>query len=277
MCWKVKEGEYPPPPENVGGRKGIKAAAKTYVTECLEHRIYLFFFLYNVFAGTLAGAIGVFAVFLNLSLGLTLQQIGTIAAVMGVAGMLLTYPAGMLADRYHPLRVIVPIQIAAWLLVPLNLIWLFTSFSPQVNFRIVFGLSALSFPASLIINAVNMPMYMRVLPKERYGQFCSFNALIGAFASIPGGMAAGVFMDLMRRFFPDARYGKDFCYRFIPVWQIAFFILALVFLLLFYREWKRLGGDHFRPPVSTRHARTAEGPEPVESPRDVIAEEKAAN
>ena len=47
MCWKVKEGEYPPPPPNTDNKKGLKAAVKTYATECFTHRFYWFFFMAN--------------------------------------------------------------------------------------------------------------------------------------------------------------------------------------------------------------------------------------
>jgi hypothetical protein len=37
--------------------------------------------------------------------------------------------------------------------------------------------------------------------------------------------------------------------RMYPLWTIAFQVPALVFLLLLYREWKRLGGkDNYVPP-----------------------------
>jgi hypothetical protein len=55
----------------------------------------------------------------------------------------------------------------------------------------------------------------------------------------------------MRHFFPDATWGKDFYYRFAPVWPIPFLILGMTFLVLLYREWKKLGGEaRYVPPGS---------------------------
>lgn len=94
-------------------------------------------------------------------------------------------------------------------------------------------------------------MYMRILPKDRFGQFCSFNAFSASAIGILGGVAAGGYIDLMRRVFPDKIWGNDFCYRMIPVWGLPFLILGLVFLVLLYRSWKKLGGDnHYVPPGS---------------------------
>ena len=43
----------------------------------------------------------------------------------------------------------------------------------------------------------------------------------------------------------------DYRYRFYQVWMVFFKGLAIVFLLLLYREWKKLGGDeHYVPPTA---------------------------
>ena len=56
-------------------------------------------------------------------------------------------------------------------------------------------------------------------------------------------------MTEMRGLFPDDVWGKDFCYRLIPLWNIPFLCLGLLFMFLLYREWKRLGGDkNYQPP-----------------------------
>jgi MFS family permease len=248
MCWRVKEGKYPPPPEHVDGRKGVLSAARTYLVECGGHRLYWYFFLFGMFVGIVSVYSATFSNLLFLSLGVTLKQIGTISAICSVAGMVLTYPAGMLADRYHPLRTMLVVQIAMFCVTPLWAIF-FKTFSPHDNYLILIGLTVVQFPMGLIIGAVGLPMAMRVLPRDRFGQFCSFNAILASGARILGGVLAGVFMVMMRNHFPDAQYGKDFCYRFFTLWQALFYGLATLFLVLMYREWKRLGGDaHYRPP-----------------------------
>ena len=86
---------------------------------------------------------------------------------------------------------------------------------------------------------------MRIFPKERYGQFCSANALIRSVLCMVGGGLAGVFMDAMK----IVCHGSDYAYRFMPVWSCTFGFLGYVSFWLMYREWKRLGGEKsFTPP-----------------------------
>ncbi len=254
MCLRIKEGQYPPPDKLSEKRGDIRRVIGTYLGECLQHRIYRYLFLHNMF-WSLANACYVFMVFLYLSLGLTLQQIGTVVASVQAVNMALTYPAGALADRFHPLRTMLWIKTGILLMAPLNFIWLFTDFPPQVNFRILIALVALNLPLGLIYNAVGLPMLMRILPKDRYGQFCSFNAICSAGVGAVAGVVAGGYIDTMRRVFPDATWGKDFCYRMIPAWSLPCLIMGMFFLVRLYRTWKALGGDaHYVPPGSDRVA-----------------------
>ena len=81
---------------------------------------------------------------------------------------------------------------------------------------------------------------------KSYGQFCSANALIRSAALIVGGLACGGFLDLARNLHPDPNY----CFRFLPVWNVVFHGGAAFFLYMVSREWKKLGGkDHFVPPI----------------------------
>jgi hypothetical protein len=69
---------------------------------------------------------------------------------------------------------------------------------------------------------------------------------------IGASLIVGQFMRAARALFPDAIWGKDYCYRLIAIWNIPFLCLGLLFMILLYREWKRLGGDTaYVPPDST--------------------------
>jgi hypothetical protein len=97
--------------------------------------------------------------------------------------------------------------------------------------------------------AATSPMIMRLLPSSRFGQFCSACFMMVSLFSILSSVAVGVIFDLIRRLLPEAAWGKDYCYRFVPVWSFLFFSIGLVFLLLLFREWKRCGGDaSYQPP-----------------------------
>lgn len=239
MCFKIKEGRYPPPaPLGLG----FWAKLWTYAQECCSHRLFVLMFAYNI-CWAASGACAIYLVFLYLSLGLGLDDQGRIAAVVNVVGMLLSIPAGMLSDRFHPMRVMVWIKFGLVALTPLNFIWLFGPFRPHPTaFGILIGLNAVTLPLGVLSDVTRQPMQMRVWPQSHYGQFCSFNAIVQAFFSLFASLAAGTFMFWMRHLLPDAVYGKDFCYRLIPIWQLPFLISALILLMLMYQEWKRLGG-----------------------------------
>jgi len=233
MCVRVKEGEYPPPPPTVDGQSGFLSQVKTYFVECYSQRYYWNFFLCNT-CWAIAYTMGVFNVFLQKSIGLDLAQIGFISGMVSGVNMLLTYPAGALGDRFHPLRVLVWVKIANLFFLPLGLIWLFFDFEPATAFKVALSISIINIPFGVLTEAMMIPMYMRVLPRERYGQFSSANALVRSFGVICGGFFAGLFIDVMRNFHP----GSDYAYRFIPVWTIFWSAAALFFLWRLYQDWK---------------------------------------
>jgi hypothetical protein len=291
MCLKVKEGKYPPPPPSVGNRKGLLAMIRTYAVECFSHRFYWYFFLSGTF-WSLAGCISMFNVFLWLGLGMNLNQLGKVGGIAGIVSTILLYPAGMLADRIHPLRVMIGAKILITLLAPIPLIYLIWDFSPHTVFLIYIATTCVSLPIGVMYSASSLPMYMSVLPQERYGQFCSADAMVGAVARIGGAFAAGKFIDIVMRTYagggpemPDpTRYawmypglqgsnlglvpvfqsldrllGSYYCYRFNAFWTIFFEGLSLVFLFLLYRGWKRYGGmKNYVPPATGAAIEAAE-------------------
>lgn len=248
MCWRVKEGEYPPPPPNVGGKRGFWAAAMTYMEECFGHRIYIYFFLAAIW-GAVANACGTFNIFLPLSMGVTLDQCGKLSAVTSMVAMLLSYPAGSLADRFHPVRVGFWIKVAMLANAPVGLIWLIWSFDPSTTFHIMIATSAISVPLYAIYVAAQGPIMMHLFPRDRYGQFASAIAFMQCITAIVTALAAGGFLDVLQRHFATTPLGKDYAYRFMPVWTLVSFLVEIVFIWLVYREWKRLGGRAYQPPL----------------------------
>lgn len=131
------------------------------------------------------------------------------------------------------------------ILAPLHFVWLFTHFEPSVNFWILVALSGISLPLNVVYASTLMPLYMRLYPKEKFGQFCSFMAICHATVGVVAGLVGGVYIDWMRRLFPDATFGQDFCYRLMPSWRLFFVSIGLILLALLYREWRRLGGEKY--------------------------------
>ena len=155
----------------------------------------------------------------------------------------------MLADRLHPLRVMVWVKVGILAPELLNMIWLVKTFSPQTNFYVLVGIAALTLPLNVMYTAALSPMIMRLLPASRFGQFCSACFMMVSLFSILSGVVVGATFDYIRHLLPEAAWGKDYCYRFIPCWTFLFSSIGLVFLLLLFREWKRCGGGAgYKPP-----------------------------
>jgi len=254
MCLNVKEGSYPPP-EVTENRPA--AHFSTFFRECFGYRIFRLVFAYSAISA-LAVAVNTFMIFMAFSLGLTLKDVGQIAGVAGAVGMLLMYPMGSLVDRHHPLRIMVAAQAGLCVVVAGQLIFLFHEFSPDVAFWIYAALAGVAIPINVANAAAALPMFMRIFPQDRFGQFCAANAMCGASASIVGGVLAGAFLGLMKSLCTEG----TFYYRFIPLWSLFFTLLSVWALVRTYCEWKKLGGDSgYRPPLPDRFA-ALDAPDP---------------
>ncbi|MCC7517751.1 MAG: hypothetical protein IT578_01050 [Verrucomicrobiae bacterium] len=244
MCLMVREGEYPPPPD-LGKRPGFFAQIRTFAVECYSLRFYWDYYLFCML-WSLSTCISTFSIFLQKDVGLDLAKIGQIAGVATVISMCLTYPAGILVDRYHPLRVLLWVKVVVVTLTPFGLIWLFFDFHPDTVFAISLSFSMLLLPFNVLTEATSLPTQMRLFPKERFGQFCSANALLRAATVVVGGLLAGMFLDFTRW----ACGGSNFGYRFIPMWTIPCVTGSLLCLIRLYRRWQAAGGDlGYRPPT----------------------------
>lgn len=234
MCLRVREGEYPPPPERENHRDGFFAQVKTYFRECYSDRFYWTLFLYTA-CWAIMLTINVFGIFMNRSIGLDLAQIGRISAACAVLNMAMTYPAGVLADRFHPLRVLLWAHGLHLILAPLGLIWLFCHPSSNVAFIGALCLALVMAPAQVVIDAMTLPLHMRLLPQDRYGQFASAQSLIRSVGTIVGGLLAGFFLDIMQK----VSGGSDFGFRYYPVWILFWAALAFIFLRSLYYQWQK--------------------------------------
>lgn len=248
LSLNVKEGSYPPP-EKMSQKKGFSLeVVATFFRECFSHRIYRLVFL-NSLSNGMAGAISGFSLFMMMSLGLTLADIGKVAALSGVVGMVLLYPMGTLADRFHPLRIVLPAQTAFALVTAVSCIFLFVNFSREGAFWIVALLSATTAVVLAANTAALLPMYMHIFPRERFGQFCAANAMCGSIGLVVAGALGGLFLDVLKKVFSSR---GDYYYRFVPVWSFLFLAFAAFALWLVFKEWKRLGGIRgYVPPGSS--------------------------
>jgi maltose/moltooligosaccharide transporter len=270
MCLNVKEGKYPPAPAYADGKSGPLAALITFGKECLTLQHYWLVFLTTIFS-MMAGSAGIFTLYFYQSTGMSLAQYGRIIGWVSIAVAVLIPISGWLADRFHPIRIVIAGYIVYLLIsLPASLVWLFWHPKPNIAFWVWIGISViLTAPATALLGVCDPPLFMVTFPRSRYGQYCSANAMLRALAGILGGVLAGVFFDRAGHFM-----GHRDVYRLMPVWQMIFTIPAFISILFLYQSWKRYGGDeHYIAPVpgETRDQRLSE--EITEgSPEDFIGQ-----
>ncbi len=239
LVWKVKEGEYPPPPDR--STEGKLAVFKSYFRDCFGHKIYWTTYSLSLFFWSALVPFGTFLVFFGTqpggsatgyapTIGLSLTEFGHIKGWCSLVGVPVFFLVGPLVDRYHPLRI--------------AMTGLFLSAVTFLAcFFMVQDVASLNF--WLIVNAASQAVYMgsylailpRLLPRAKYGQFFTANQIFG----FSGVVLAPVLCGWLIETFRD--------YRLVFVWCAACAGMSLVMCVLLYRQWRALGGEAaYTPP-----------------------------
>ena len=244
-CLMIKEGEYPPPEgENVKSGRGLKGIM-TFFQESFSHKFYWFRFLSTSFAAA-AGTIYTFAIFFNLEMGLSLDQVGKISAISSIAMMAAMYCMAIFVDRWHPLRICVYGAVFGVLGNFMSMVWIFVTIPGNYFFWLNLGNVLIGTFLGALMGVAGLPAEMRIFPQSRFGQFCSAQAMLRSTFTVIFGVLAGLFIDVVRYLCN----GSDYSYRFIFLWITVFSAISAIFLVKVYIEWYRLGGDkHFHPPA----------------------------
>ena len=242
MCIKVKEGKYPPPPKAEGSRNRVIAGVKTFFKESYCHRFYWYFYLSVTFFCA-SGAVAPFIVFRNLAVGLTMIQIGFLLGVSQIVTTVLLIPAGYYVDKRHPIRVGLTGMIWLLIFLPLNFVFLW-DMNQSTALWLLIIITAVTMPVVIIVSAADLPLFMRLLPRSRYGQFCSAEALLRSVVMMICGVLAGLFVDFLKDYCQNTlnRPG-EYYYRLTFIWSFVFMGVAIYFRVKLYRLWLKLGGD----------------------------------
>ena len=187
---------------------------------------------------------------------LNLKQLSIIGGVNQTLTAVVILATGWLADRFHPIRVVIAgLLLQVFLATPATCLWLFTRMSSQASFHywliITMGLMV---PASALWTMLDPPLLMRIFPRNRLGQFCSANAITRAISiNVNAAILGGGFILLQRHLGSRA-------YLWLPIWQLVSFCVMLLGVLLLYRSWKRYGGAQgSRCPISGNLAKRSDG------------------
>lgn len=221
ICFKVREGEYPPPPPKP---RNPWAGAVTYCKESFTNPYYLLLFTALTLAGLAFVPVNSFSVFLAKSAGISVADYGKIIAVTHTLSFLLAYPIGKCADRFHPL----PLGILSMGTYALTALWggLFATTATRVI--VVFSLHQI---VTGCYASAMMSINQRLLPKDKYVQYHTANGIFGTPLWMAIGPVVGMLLDWS---------GHAYHLTFLMGGVLA--SLATVFMVLLFRRFNRLGG-----------------------------------
>lgn len=226
MCLKVKEGDYPPLPESEEGetRPGFFGAARQYFRECFSNPYYLWVFAAYALSVLAFNPINTFSLFYAKSLQMDMGVYGKYLALTYLISLIISYFLGVLADRFHPLRVgIVTIAIYA-----LVMLWGGLCIAGTGTFAVAFVAHGV---ISGVFFTATASYGQRLFPHARFAQFNSALALLMALSNILMAPAVGKLLD-----------STGHVYRYTFLISSALALMGLVSSLILYRKFMALGG-----------------------------------
>jgi MFS family permease len=226
VCGKVKEGEYPPPPQlkAMGMGHGFIRGARTYFGECFTRPYYIALFVFANLAGLAFLPINTFSIPYALSLGIEMALYGKCMAMTFVISLVLSFFLGWLADLFHPLRMA---MVFLFLYLGVSVFGALTA-STKDTFLVAWILhivvSGCYFTSAASLGA-------RLYPQSKFAQFASAAGIIGNLGCIALSPLVGSLLDVT---------GKMYRLTFGVGALLAFIGLAVSVRV--YRDFIRFGG-----------------------------------
>ena len=220
--WRVKEGEYPPPPPRSATNPVVNfiKAVGGYFTDCFSQRRYLLVFgtlmLYQL--GNAAG--GFLILFYHSQMHMKFKTIGHILAIPPMVVAVAAYPIGSLLDRIGAVRSI-PVSMALWALSNLGAFFFLHNETTMLIFLIAINIFIATY--SIAIGVLTVEVY----PKAKLGQFCSASALAQSVFCMILGPLAGVMLDEVHN------------YQYCFLWPAVIQGTSAIGFYLIYRAWKK--------------------------------------
>lgn len=230
MCFMVKEGEYPPP--EAVERPGRLSAIRLYFRECFHLPYYWWVFLAVTLGSIVFIPVNLFSVLHAKSLGIDLAVFGRYLAATFVFSIILAYPLGALADRFHPVRM----TFFTLVLYGALTVWAGFGATTREGFAIAFIGHGI---VSGMFYTCSASVAQRLFPRAKFAQFSSAAGILGAFFNMGIAPLVGWLLDLTGNL-----YSNTYFCGFV----IALF--ALVAYAVTWHKFLQLGGPkNYTAPV----------------------------
>jgi MFS family permease len=225
MCFRVKEGSYPPPdPPAAGNRPGFTGAIRSYVRECFTRPYYLWVIAWMALALLAFVPISLYGIYAAESFGLSAAGYGRYLGTAYACSFVLAYPLGWLADRFHAVRVGLAAQTAYGIAMAAGY---FVVSGPRSYGFFYLAFAVLSGCYLTGAAAVGQLLF----PRMKFAQLASAATLVTYLLNLLFGPALGLLLDHL---------GRDYRCTFAISSGLAFTSLATG--LVVYRRFKALGG-----------------------------------
>jgi MFS family permease len=225
MCFRVKEGQYPPPDSmEHSHRAGFFGAGRKYFTECFAQPYYLWVIAALVVTTICFNPINLFSQPYAISLKMSLDKYGHCIATTYTISLLAAYPLGVLADRFHPLR--------------LGIITLFL-YAVTTLLGGLYAQTPTSFAVAFIGHGVisgafftcTASLGQQLFPHSRYAQFASAAVLVTSIVTLILGPIIGQYLDWTKHAYRQTFYMGS-----------GLTMLGVLLLLIVYTQFNQRGG-----------------------------------
>jgi len=233
MCLKVKEGEYPPPPHVVArhGLPGALESIKLFFKQSFSIPYYVWYFFASNLGPLTFAPIYIYIVFYAKSLGISMTAYGGYLSVSFAISFVLTFFLGSLADRFHPLRMV----IVTLALYAATVLWAYF-FVSSASFGVI----------TVLLNVLSGAYYtgaaslnQRLLPALIFAELSSASGLINALLYAVAPLIFGAILDY-----------SGHCYQLIFLMALVIAALSVASFAVVYRYWQKYGGpSHYVAPM----------------------------
>lgn len=248
VCFRVKEGEYPPPSPREGRAYSSKAGSSwtgavicrwwlefsIYLKECFSNYYYISVFILIALLGIAPASFNIFVMPYRESVNLNMEDYGHYQAGCFVISACLAYFLGYFADKIHPLRMAVVTMtlyamVMAWGSIYATNLWGFKI--AWLSHVIISGCIYTSTPS----------LGQRLFPHTKFAQFASAASIVLSLANMVIGPIVGKIID---------HSGRDYRMTFVCGFWVS--IATILAAINVYIQFRKLGGpNHYVAPGET--------------------------
>jgi MFS family permease len=222
----VKEGEQPPPDTAPDGKpRSFLAALRIFWRECFSHNYYRWLTASVALTMMAFVPVNTFSIKFAYAVNMPIKMYGVYSAAQLFCSLIIAYPIGYLADRFHPLRLI----IVSLILHGMTVTFAFFFVRNAASFGVFHVLTGACAGCWLTAYQPSLPL---LLPRAKYATMVSGITVASSIGTMMLAPACGWFLD----------HVVNHEYRYIYLWTVVFDAAALMATLVVYQKFNAYGG-----------------------------------